>query len=56
MLVFGDKTNDVSVAVGNSLIKESIEEKLLGVTIDKDLSFKNHLVLSVRRPVRNFMH
>ena len=31
------------MTVGNSLIKESIEEKLLGVTIDKDLSFKNHL-------------
>ena len=43
LLVFGDKTNDVSVTVGNSLIKESTEEKLLGVTIDKDLSFKNHL-------------
>ena len=41
--VFGDETNDVSVTVGNSLIKESTEEKLLGVTIDKDLSFKNHL-------------
>ena len=39
----GDKTNYVSVTVGNSLIKESIEEKLLAVTIDKDLSFKNHL-------------
>ena len=37
------KTNDVSVTVGNPLIKESIQEKLLGVTIDKDLSFKNHL-------------
>ena len=24
-------------------IKQSIEEKLLGVTVDKDLSFKNHL-------------
>ena len=43
MLVFGDKTNNVSVTVGTSLIKESIEEKLLGVTIDKDLSFKNYL-------------
>ena len=27
LLVFGDKTSDVSVTVGNSLIKESIEEK-----------------------------
>ena len=42
-LVFGDKTNDVSVTVGSSLIKQSIEEKLLVVTIDKDRSFKNHL-------------
>ena len=31
------------MTVGNSLIKQSIEERLLGVTIDKDLSFKNHL-------------
>ena len=43
LLVFGGKTNDVSVTIGNSLIKESTEEKLLGVTIDKDLSFENHL-------------
>ena len=43
LLIFGDKTNDVSVTVGNSLIKESTGEKLLRLTIDKDLSFKNHL-------------
>ena len=43
LLVFDEKTNDVSVTVGNSLIEESTKEKLLGVTIDKDLSFKNYL-------------
>ena len=43
LLVFGDKINNVLVTVCSSLIKESIEEKLLGVTIDKDLSFKNYL-------------
>ena len=43
LLVFGDKANYVSVTVGDSLIKETIEEKLLDVTIDEDLSFKNHL-------------
>ena len=43
LLVFGDKTNDVSVAVDSTLIKETIEENHLGDTIDKDLSFKTHL-------------
>ena len=43
LLLFGDKANDVHVTVGNSLIKETVEEKLLGVTFDKNLSFNQKL-------------
>ena len=43
LLVSCDKTNYISVTSGNSLIKESTEEKLLGVVLDRNLSFKTHL-------------
>ena len=43
MLVFGNKDDEVTVNISGSLIKESDEEKLLGVTLDKTLNFKNHL-------------
>ena len=34
---------DTSIHVGNAQIKESSEEKLLGVTLDKHLTFKPHV-------------
>ena len=43
LLVFGNKDNDVTVNISGSLIKESDEEKLLGVTLDKTLNFKTHV-------------
>ena len=42
VMLYGDKSNDHSVNVGQALIKESIEEKLLGATLDKRLSFETH--------------
>ena len=42
VMLYGDKWNDHSVNVGQALIKESTEEKLLGVTHDKRLSFETH--------------
>ena len=42
-MAFGEKNNDVSVQIGATTITESVEEKLLGVTLDKNLDFKNHV-------------
>ena len=43
LLIFGEKNTDVSVHIGATTITESVEEKLLGVTLDKKLDFKNHV-------------
>ena len=40
LMVFGDKSNDVTLNIGSITIKESTEEKLLGVILDKNLCFK----------------
>ena len=40
--LYGENLNDHSVKVGPVLIKESTEEKLLGVTLEKRLSFETH--------------
>ena len=42
-MTFGDQSNDLAIQIDNNLINESSEEKLLGVTIDKKLSFKPHI-------------
>ena len=43
LMVFGDKSNDVSLNIGRITIKESTEEKLLGVILDKKLCFKQQI-------------
>ena len=43
LMVFGDKSNDISLNIGSVRIKESKEEKLLGVILDKTLCFKQQL-------------
>ena len=43
IMVFGDKSNDVSINIGRVTIKESTEEKLLGVILDKRLCFKQQI-------------
>ena len=35
LLVFGEKDTEISINIGTSEIKESKEEKLLGVLIDQ---------------------
>ena len=39
---FGNKIYHATVKIGNSEIKESSSEKLLGITFDKKLSFEKH--------------
>ena len=43
LMIFGEKSNNLSIKIGNTTIKESTEEKLLGVTLDKQFSFKTHV-------------
>ena len=43
LLVFGEKETEISIKVGTSVIKESKEERLLGVVIDQKLNFKQHV-------------
>ena len=40
LLIFGNKTNDATVFIGNSEIKGSNSEKLIEIPFDKKLSFK----------------
>ena len=43
LMIFGEESNDLSIKIGNTTIIESIEERLLGVILDKKLSFKTHV-------------
>ena len=42
LMTFSKSSTDTSIHVANAEIKESSEEKLLGVTLDKHLTFKPH--------------
>ena len=55
LMVFGDKSNDVSVNIGRITIKESTGEKLLGVILDKKLCFK-HQVKSMCKKAGQKLH
>ena len=41
--MFGNESVEATASISGSLIKESGEEKLLGVPIDKKLNFKSHV-------------
>ena len=43
LMIFGDKSNDISLNIGSVRIKESNEEKLLGVILDKKLCLKQQV-------------
>ena len=40
---FWGETTDISVQIGATTMKGSVEEKLLGVPLDKKLDFQNHV-------------
>ena len=42
LMVFGDKSTETTINIGNSEIKESDYDKLLGITFGKKLTFKKH--------------
>ena len=39
----GGKSDEVSIKIGEANVKESKEEKLLGIIFDQTLSFKQHV-------------
>ena len=43
LMVFGGKSNEVSVKIGETDVKESKEKKLLGIIFDQQLGFKQHI-------------
>ena len=55
-MIFGGKSTEATVSIGNSRINESDYEKLFGVTFDKKLSIKNMLKICLKRPTKSFMH
>ena len=55
LMIFGDKSNDISLNIGSVRIKESKEEKLLGVVLDKTLCFKQRVKSICRKAGQSYM-
>ena len=55
LLIFGKKNPDVSVQIGVTLITESVEEKLLGIMLDKHPDFKSHVNSLCKKLARDCM-
>ena len=43
LLTFGTNQDDIKIKIGEAIVEESSEEKLLGVIIDTNLNFKSHV-------------
>ena len=56
ILILGEKNTDVSVQIGATTITEPVEEKLLGVTLDRNLDFKNQVNAFCKKAGRSCMH
>ena len=55
LTIFGGKSDEVSIKIGEANVKESKQEKLLGIIFDQTLSFKQHVKTLCKKPVKNFM-
>ena len=55
-IIFGTREEQVSMHVGEVQIEESDDEQLLGVTLDKKLSFKIHLQTLCKEARQGSMH
>ena len=53
-MTFGGKSNEVSVKIGEANVKESKEEKLLGIIFDQTLSFKQHVKTLCKKASQKF--
>ena len=51
-MIFGGKSNEDSVKLGGANVKESKEEKLLGIIFDQTLSFKQYVKTLCKRTCR----
>ena len=56
LIIFGTSEDKVIMHVGEAQIEESDEEKLLGITFDKKISFKKHIQTLCKKLVKSFMH
>ena len=54
-IFFGASKERANIHVGEAQIKESDEEKLLGITLDKKLSLKTMSKRYVKKLVKSFM-
>ena len=52
LLVSGNKEEVIVATIGDALIVESHEVKLLGTIIDRDLNFKNHMITICKKAGR----
>ena len=43
LLTFGTTQSNINIKIGEVIVEESPEEKLLGVILDKKLNFKSHI-------------
>ena len=50
LLIFGKNRDKLSLSIGDEVITESKEEKLLGVIIDTKLTFKSHVTALCKKP------
>ena len=48
-MVAGKKDHNVNIKVGESIIEESEEAPLLGIIVDRDLTFKNYLNKKIKK-------
>ena len=56
VIIFGTSKEKVDMHVGEVQIEESDDEKVLGITLDKKLSFKNTPKSSVKKLIKSFVH
>ena len=56
LMIFDAKgRNETTIKIGEACVKESTEEILLGITFDQSHSFKQHVVMPVKRPAKSSM-
>ena len=50
LLTFGTIKINIKIRIGEAIVEESAEEKLLGVIFDKKLNFRNHISSLCKKP------
>ena len=49
LMIFGGKSNEVSIKIGDANVKECKDEKLLGIIFDQAMSFKQHVTTRCKK-------